>query len=83
MRCANASDIANALEFAQRKSLPLAIRGGGHSRAGFGVCDGGVVIDLSRMNRVVVDMGDGMGLPQWELSGEPSEGPEWQVPGKA
>jgi uncharacterized OB-fold protein len=27
----------------------------------------------------IVDMGDGMGLPQFELSGEPSEGEEWQV----
>jgi uncharacterized OB-fold protein len=30
----------------------------------------------------MVDLGDGWGLPQWELSGEPSEGAEWQVPNK-
>jgi hypothetical protein len=55
VRCGGASDIARALEFAQNQNLPLAVRGGGHNRAGFGVCDGGVVIDLSGMNRVEVD----------------------------
>src|SRR5215472_8251008 len=49
VRCANASDAARALDFGQRQSLPLAVRCGGHSAAGYGVCDGGVVIDLSGM----------------------------------
>jgi hypothetical protein len=55
VRCANASDVARSLEFTQNQNLPLAVRGGGHNRAGFSVCDGGVVIDLSGMNRVEVD----------------------------
>ena len=57
VRCAGAPDVARALEFAQNQNLPLAVRGGGHNRAGFSVCDGGVVIDLSGMNRVEVDAG--------------------------
>jgi hypothetical protein len=57
VRCAGAPDVARALEFAQKQNLPLAVRGGGHNRAGFSVCDGGVVIDLSGMNRVEVDAG--------------------------
>lgn len=57
VRCAGAPDVARALEFAQSQNLLLAIRGGGHNRAGFGVCDGGMVIDLSGMNRVQVDAG--------------------------
>ena len=57
VRCAVAPDVARALEFAQNQNLPLAVRGGGHNRAGFSVCDGGVVIDLSSMNRVEVDAG--------------------------
>jgi FAD binding domain/Berberine and berberine like len=57
VRCAGASDVARALDFAQRHSLPLAVRSGGHSAGGYGVCDGGVVIDLSGMTRVEVDAG--------------------------
>jgi len=57
VRCAGASDVALSLDFAQAHHLLLAVRGGGHSRAGFSVCDGGMVIDLSAMNRVEVDAG--------------------------
>lgn len=57
VRCADASDVARALDFAQNHNLPLAVRGGGHNRAGFSVCEGGVVIDLSGMNQVEVDPG--------------------------
>src|SRR5215469_8766598 len=60
VRCADASDVVRTLDFVQKQNLPVAVRGGGHNRAGFGVCDGGVVIDLSRMNRVEVDPGEGV-----------------------
>ena len=56
VRCASAADVARSLEFTQSRNLPLAVRGGGHNRAGFSVCDGGVVIDLSGMNHVEVDI---------------------------
>ena len=55
VHCASASDVARALDFGQRQSLPIAVRGGGHSAAGYGVCDGGVVIDVSGMKRIEVD----------------------------
>jgi FAD/FMN-containing dehydrogenase len=55
VRCASSSDVARALDFAQTNNLPLAVRGGGHSRLGYGMCDGGVVIDFSEMKRVDVD----------------------------
>lgn len=55
VRCDGASDVARALDFAQGQKVPIAVRGGGHSRVGYGMCDGGVVIDLSGMNRVEVD----------------------------
>jgi len=57
VRCGGATDVARALDFAQAHSLPVAVRGGGHNRAGFSTCDGGVVIDLSGMNRVEVNPG--------------------------
>jgi len=56
VRCGSASDVARALDFAQAQHLPLAVRAGGHSRLGFGMCDGGVVIDLSTLKRVEVDI---------------------------
>jgi FAD/FMN-containing dehydrogenase len=57
VRCAQAKDVGRALEFAQKQNLPLAVRSGGHSRLGYGMCDGGVVIDLSAMKRVEVNPG--------------------------
>lgn len=57
VRCGSPSDVARSLDFAQAQHLPLAVRSGGHSRLGFGMCDGGVVIDLSAMKRVEVDIG--------------------------
>ena len=55
VRCVGPSDVARVLDFAQTKNLLLAVHGGGHSRVGYGMCDGGMVIDLSGMKRVEVD----------------------------
>jgi FAD/FMN-containing dehydrogenase len=54
-RCADVSDVVSAIQFARSHDLPVAVRGGGHSFAGSGTCDGGLVIDLSGMKRVQVD----------------------------
>ena len=54
-RCVNAGDIAVAFDFARAHQLEVAVRGGGHNPAGHCVCDGGIVIDLSRMRKVAVD----------------------------
>lgn len=55
VRCVGVADVMAALRFATDEGMPLAIRGGGHSAAGHGVCDGGMVIDLSPMKGVRVD----------------------------
>src|SRR5215204_2964402 len=49
VRCRDARDIAAGIRFARLHDLPLTVRGGGHGVAGRAVCDGGVMIDLSRM----------------------------------
>ena len=54
-RPVNAGDVIAAVNFARESHLPLAIRGGGHSVPGFGTCDDGVVIDMSRMRGVRVN----------------------------
>ena len=55
VRCASVTDVQRSLGFALDNELPVAVRGGGHSLAGFSTCDGGVVIDLARMRGVTVD----------------------------
>src|SRR5258707_15205008 len=54
-RCAGADDVIAALRFAREHDLVVAVRGGGHSVAGFGTWDGGAVIDLSPMGGVTID----------------------------
>jgi FAD/FMN-containing dehydrogenase len=55
VRCAGAADVVSAVNFARDNRLQVAVRGGGHSFPGHSVCDGGLVIDLSRMKGVRVD----------------------------
>jgi FAD/FMN-containing dehydrogenase len=54
-RCVSAGDVAVAFDFARAHELEVAVRGGGHNPAGHCVCDGGLVIDLSRMRTVEVN----------------------------
>ena len=54
-RCEDVADVQRALGFAVEHDLPVAVRGGGHSVAGFSTCDAGVLIDLGLMRTVIVD----------------------------
>ena len=54
-RCADVSDVQNSVRAAAENGILTAVRCGGHSLAGFSTCDGGLVVDLSRMREVTVD----------------------------
>jgi FAD/FMN-containing dehydrogenase len=54
-RCSGPRDVIRAIRFAREQDLVIAVRSGGHSVGGFSTCDGGIVIDLSRMRGVKVD----------------------------
>ncbi|HEY7208013.1 MAG TPA: FAD-binding oxidoreductase [Gaiellaceae bacterium] len=54
-RCATSADVASAVRLARDEELPLAVRSGGHSVSGLGVCEGGIVVDLRGLKRIDVD----------------------------
>ena len=56
-RCVDEADVIAAVNFARENELLVAVRGGGHNGAGLGMCDGGLVIDLSLMKGSHVDPG--------------------------
>lgn len=55
VRCVDVADVMSVVNFAREQGLALAVRGGGHNGPGLGVCDDGVVLDLSRMRGIRVD----------------------------
>jgi FAD/FMN-containing dehydrogenase len=54
-RCADVADVITCVNYARDHGILLAIRGGGHNGPGLGSCNGGLVIDLSRMRGVRVN----------------------------
>jgi FAD/FMN-containing dehydrogenase len=52
---ADAAEVGSAVRFAREHDLRIAVRGGGHSVAGHGLVDDGLVVDLRRMRHVAVD----------------------------
>jgi hypothetical protein len=54
-QCEDVGDVVAAVACGREAGLDTAVRGGGHSAPGLGSCDGGLVIDLSRMGGVHVD----------------------------
>lgn len=73
--CASESDVARAMVFARENELPIAVRSGGHDALAASTCDGGLLIDLQRLNnfgldgeRVVVGPGLRAGQVDYELS---------------
>jgi FAD/FMN-containing dehydrogenase len=55
VRVGDASDVARVVTLARETGAELAVRSGGHSRAGDGTSEGGIVLDLSAMHAVDID----------------------------
>jgi FAD/FMN-containing dehydrogenase len=56
-RCSTAADVVAAVRYGRDHGLEIGVRGGGHSVLGLPVTDGGLLIDLTPMDRVWVDPG--------------------------
>lgn len=55
VKCVDAADVILAVNFGRENKLLVAVRGGGHNGGGLGLCDDGLVIDLSGIKFVRVD----------------------------
>jgi len=55
VRAADAHDVAKTVVLARESGLTLSVRGGGHSLAGYGTNDGGIVLDLGAMKGLHID----------------------------
>jgi FAD/FMN-containing dehydrogenase len=55
VKVANTDDVARVIAHARERGLELAVRSGGHSGAGHGVTDGGIVLDLSELRALEID----------------------------
>ncbi len=53
--CADVADVIQSVNFARENDILLSIRSGGHNAGGLGICDDGLVIDLSRLKYTIVD----------------------------
>jgi FAD/FMN-containing dehydrogenase len=67
-RCTGVADVIAAVRFARDHDLLIAVRSGGHSLPGFSMCDGGMVIDLSRMKGIRVDPAERRAVAQAGLT---------------
>jgi FAD/FMN-containing dehydrogenase len=68
VRPADQGDVARAVAFARDNQLPLAVRSGGHSPAGHGTVDAGLVLDLSAMKALSIDPERRVALAQTGLT---------------
>lgn len=56
VRCVDVADVIQSVNFARKNDILLSIRGGGHNAGGLGICDDGLVIDLSLIKYTRIDL---------------------------
>jgi FAD/FMN-containing dehydrogenase len=54
-RCLGVTDVVACVNFAREHGIALSVKGGGHNISGLAVCEGGLMVDMSRMRGVWVD----------------------------
>lgn len=54
-KCVDTADVVAAVNFGRENEMLISVRGGGHNAGGLGVCDDGLVIDLSQIKYTRVD----------------------------
>jgi len=54
-KCNDVTDVVEAVKFGRENKLLVSVRGGGHNAGGLGVCDDGMVIDLSQIRYTHID----------------------------
>lgn len=54
-RCVDVANVMAAVRFGRENQMLTAVRGGGHNAGGLGICDDGLVVDLSQMKGIRVD----------------------------
>jgi FAD/FMN-containing dehydrogenase len=55
VRPADAGEVARVVSLAGDSGIELAVRGGGHSNAGYGTSEGGIVLDLSGLTELEIE----------------------------
>ena len=58
VKCVDVADVISCVNFGRDQNLITAVRGGGHNGGGLGICDNGMVIDLSGIKFIRVDTSD-------------------------
>lgn len=57
-KCVDVADVINCVNFGREHGILTAVRGGGHNGGGLGICNDGMVIDLSGIKYIRVDTSD-------------------------
>src|ERR1700757_4072199 len=55
VKCTDVADVINSVNFGRENDLSVAVRGGGHNGGGLGLCNDGLVIDLTGIKFIQVD----------------------------
>ena len=58
VKCVDVADVIACVNYGRENNLLVAVRGGGHNGGGLGICDGGMVIDLSGIKYIRVNTED-------------------------